>query len=154
MYGRRILLVAATIALGGCAAQRELAFLAVPGPTEFQIGLDEVVNLRLTVQNTGAAPLTVRDVDIARSLLAGVDLLEVEPVPTQPPLELRDYVVERIEQEIAPGGSLVVRLRLRGREPGRHSGEIDFSLANFASRSVPITATVGEPTPTPALPSD
>jgi hypothetical protein len=91
-----------------------------------QVAAGESFTLSLVVSNPHPDPVTLDSVDVDESLLAGFQVLAVEPEPTHtdaiPFLEQRTWSFGR---ELPAAGELEVRFELRAVEAGRFSGNVE-----------------------------
>jgi len=130
--------------IGGCA-KVDLSTLKVEAEASDALAVGEGAVWTITVANLGGAAIPVHDVDISQSLLAGVTLDEdrIEPRP-QSARTVAPYRSFRIDQVLAPGQSLTIRLPVVARPPeadagGEFAGDVDVCVDNFRQQTVQIT---------------
>ena len=98
-------------------------------PARLPVG--DVQPLVLTITNSGPEPLVVTDLDVQKTLLAGVEVLAVDPPPTRRDLYLRNYQIYRLQLSVPARQSATVTFSLRGVTAGTYAGDIDVDLDAF-----------------------
>jgi hypothetical protein len=86
----------------------------------------ESLPLILALSNPHAHPVTLDSIDVDQSLLAGFQVLSVDPAPTDSiALPLLDQRTWSFDRELPASGTLIVTFELRPVEAGRFTGNVE-----------------------------
>ena len=92
-----------------------------------QIEIDETFDLIVTMNNPHNHNIILDSIDIDHSLLEGLQVLEIEPVPVGTDdysfLNLRSW---QFGKPVAPGEQVVVTFKMRAIYPGHYSGNVEI----------------------------
>lgn len=102
---------------------------AVQAPASVKAGATFTVTV--TVNNAGAAPITVTDIDIGNDYLAGARVTSVVPPPAAVDASMGTRT-HTYNASIAPGGSAVYTFTLAAASPGTYSGDWDVWFDGMA----------------------
>ncbi len=133
------------LALSGCAPAPALKYLSaeVSLPDRWSVG--ERSPLVITLRNSGDQPLTVQDLDLARSLLDAFTVIYTNPQPPTADVQLRDYRIVHLGLEVPAQSVREVTVLLEAVKPGSYSGDIDAGLDAFHVVTVRASARIEEP---------
>lgn len=129
--------LALTALITACAPPAELAQLAVTVESP-PVAVGAAGELVVEVRNTGGEPLVITDIDVAKSLLAGVEVARVDPAPERDDLELLDCRIFRFNHRLAPRSTWRVTWHLIGARDGTYAGDVDVGLDPFRTLTTPV----------------
>jgi len=104
-------------------AQEVEVALELPG----NVAAGKTFPLVVTVRNRAATPQTLRSIELAKSLLEGVEIVEIEPAARGASRfgEFRTYDFQR---PIPPGETVAVRFDCQALDPGIYQGDVDITI--------------------------
>jgi hypothetical protein len=96
--------------------------MQVDHPDTVQLG--EVVEVKVSVKNTGADDVVLANLDVYNEFTDGFEIIDVSPKPSSSE-SLWGYHSYNLRKKIAPGDVHDLTLKLRAKEVGLWSGDID-----------------------------
>jgi hypothetical protein len=116
-------------------------------PPSFEIEVDhpgvvelgEIMDLKISVKNTGAGSISLANVDIYDEFADGFEILDVIPTPGSSE-RISGYYSYNLFKSLAPGEAHVLTLKMRAKAVGLWSGDIDAcnALQNWVTHFTEI----------------